>query len=1218
MSTSRRDFLKTTIIAGAGAVLPPAYAMAAENEMPAEPLAANAGQASDHAGADGFTRGVGNYPGAASENFSPEMVIDNSTYRNLALLRPAYHSSSYDYNLTAQLVTDGMKDTRLPDWIAVSVSPLEALPINEREILVDHFPANLMPLMGAHPSIQIQLGGDTPPAIDHVAVFVAVPPEMPSAAMTFTVSASDDGRTWTKMGSASAPEQLSPVEYPPDLVKSSHLFYPSIPLQQVCRNRYYKVDLSASNLTNLPEEQFASIWQAGQVAFFHGDERVQVGGPYSFTSAWMSAGLAEEWVYVDLGARCSFDRIALYWIARAAEGSIQISDDAQSWRDLQPLAGKAGLVDDVRLASPVQGRYVRVLMTRPTAASGYILSEIEVYGRGGAVARAHARAATDVDGRMNLAGGAWRLQRSNLVAGEGAALSKAGFKDESWVVATVPGTVLTSYLNVDAIPDPNFGQNQLHISDSYFYSDFWYRTEFDAPAVARGQVAWLNFDGINWKADVFLNGEKIGRIEGGFMRGRFDVTGKLLANQPNALAVRVEKNATPGSCKQKTFQSPGKNGGALGADNPTYHASIGWDWIPTIRGRNTGIWGDVFLTVSGAVTLENPFVATTLPLPDTSRADVSVEVDVVNHQAKPISGVLRGRFGDATFEQKVKIEGSATQKVKIDPSTHPALRLLNPQLWWPAGYGDAHLYDVELAFEEHGHKVLDKKVFKAGVRQMTYSEEGEKLRMWINGRRFVARGGNWGFGESMLRYRAREYDAAARYHREMNFTMVRNWVGQIGDDAFYEACDRHGIMVWQDFWLANPWDGPIPNDNALFLSNARDLILRIRNHASIGLYCGRNEGYPPAPLESGLRKALADLHPHIQYIPSSADDVVSGHGPYMALPPSFYFQAADQKLHSEIGMPNIPPIESVRQMMPEKAMWPQGLDWGLHDFSLEGAQGGRTFRATIENGYGGAKNAEEWVALAQFVNYEGYRAMFEAQSKYRMGLLLWMSHPCWPSFVWQTYDYYFEPTAAYFGCKKASEPLHIQWNRYTDMIEVVNYSGGNVQGLTAQVEVLNMDGTTMWTKTAALDSKEDSTDACIPMQYPSGLTPVHFLRLALTQAEKTVSANLYMRGLEVNNYRAIRELPNAQVRTSTNTEQQGGLWLLTTQLQNTSAYPALMVRLKVVRTKSGDRILPAIYSDNYITLMPGEKRTITTELNDADTRGENPRMVTGGFNVNPI
>jgi hypothetical protein len=492
---------------------------------------------------------------------------------------------------------------------------------------------------------------------------------------------------------------------------------------------------------------------------------------------------------------------------------------------------------------------------------------------------------------------------------------------------------------------------------------------------------------------------------------------------------------------------------------------------------------------------------------------------------------------------------------------------------------------------------------------MKYSEDGGALRIWINGRRFVPRGGNWGFGESMLRYRAREYDAAVRYHREMNFTMIRNWVGQIGDEALYDACDRHGVMVWHDFWLANPWDGPEPDDNALFLSNVRDFILRIRNHASIGLYCGRNEGFPPPPLEAGIRQILGELHPDLHYIPSSADNVVSGHGPYQAMPLAHYFRIADSKFHSEIGAPNIPPIESVRLMMPESALWPQGLDWGLHDFCLTGAQGGSGFRAIIENQYGGATNAEEWIKLAQIVNYETYRAMFESQSHYRMGLLLWMSHPCWPSFVWQTYDYFFEPTAAYFGCKKGSEPLHIQWNRLNDTIEVVNLSSGNVTGLTAQVEILNMDGTRVAQKSVNLDSKEDSNSPCIQMAYPSGLSAVHFLRLELTRGSETLSSNFYLRSLKQDDYRAIRDLPVPHVQAKTIAEPGNGTWKLTTQLQNTAAWPALMVRIKAIREKSGDRILPAIYSENYVPLMPGESRTILTEVNEADTRGERPTII---------
>jgi hypothetical protein len=289
--------------------------------------------------------------------------------------------------------------------------------------------------------------------------------------------------------------------------------------------------------------------------------------------------------------------------------------------------------------------------------------------------------------------------------------------------------------------------------------------------------------------------------------------------------------------------------------------------------------------------------------------------------------------------------------------------------------------------------------------------------------------------------------------------------------------------------------------------------------------------------------------------------------------------------------------------------------WGIHDFSLSGAQGGAAFRSRIDTAYGGAGNAADWVTLAQFVNYEGYRAMFEAQSTHRMGLLLWMSHPCWPSFVWQTYDYYFEPTAAYFGAKKASEPLHIQWNPSADTIEVVNYSGGEARGLTARVEVLNLDGALKWEKTAAVDSAEDSVVSPIKMEYPSGLTAVHFIRLKLTRGSDTVSENFYWRGVEDGNYRAIRDLPKVKLEATTRVEHQGARWLLTTELHNAAAQPALMVRLKAVREKTGDRILPALYSDNYVALMPGERRTIRTEVAHADTRGENPRMVVEGFNV---
>ena len=1208
MTTSRRDFLRTTAIAsatvavdGLSAFGEPGKTMDAETSPLPEP-------AGTTLKATEYTRGVGIYPGEPTAHFGPTLIPDTTIYRNLALLRPAYHSSSYDYNLTAQLVTDGIKAKNLPQWIVVSDALEGPISKENREVIVDHAPMNTMELRGSPARVDIELaGGDAAPEIDRIQLFVVSPLQASAASLTFTVSVSEDGRSWQVAGTASSPKPASTAGYPPGFASPNHFFTPTIPLKALSRSRFYRIECAMGSGKSA-SSAFETTWKLGQVAFFKGDLRVEVGGPYSFTSAWMSAGSGMEWVYVDLGSHCTFDHIELTWIARAAEGSVQVSNDAETWRDLVSLSGRSGPIDVLKLPQPAAGRYVRVLMTRPATPYGYILSEIEVFGRGGFAAKPKPAPAVSADRRQLLAGGSWRIQRANFIQDAGEALSKPGFRDADWLVATVPGTVLTSYANAGAIPDPNFGQNQLHISDSYFYSDFWYRTEFKAPTKTPEQFAWLNFDGINWKAEVYLNGEKLGRIEGGFMRGQFDVSQKILPGRTNALAVHIEKNATPGSCKQKTYEICAKNGGALGSDNPTYHASIGWDWIPTMRGRDIGIWGDVSLSVTEAVIIENAFVSSKLPLPDTSSADLTFQTDLINHQDHPFDGTLQFQLGDINVQQHIQIAAGERKSVTLDPTTNPALHLKDPKLWWPVGYGDPHLYDVQISVESGG-KQIDKKAFKAGIRHMTYSEDGGNLRIWINGRRFIARGGNWGFGESMLRYRAREYDAAVRYHREMNFTMIRNWVGQIGDDAFYEACDRHGIVVWQDFWLANPWDGPEPDNNELFLANVKDVVLRIRNHPSVGLYCGRNEGFPPPPLEQGIRRILGDLHPGLHYIPSSADEVVSGHGPYWANPAAFYFEVADKQLHSEIGAPNIPSLDSVRLMMPEKALWPQALDWGLHDFCLQGAMGGAGFRTIVENSYGGATSAEEWIRLAQFINYDTYRAMFEAQSRYRMGVLLWMSHSCWPSFVWQTYDYFFEPTAAYYGCKKGSEPLHIQWNCAAETIEVVNYSAGNVTGLTATVEILNMDGKQVDLKTVPLDSVEDSTTNCIDMKYPAGLSPVHFLRLALKQGNETLSSNFYMRGLQQNDFRAIRQLPKPKLSATTSVQQRGDRWELSTNVHNIGPSPALMVRVKAVRQKTGDRILPAIYSDNYIALMPGESRTIVTEVNEADTRGENPTIV---------
>ncbi|HSS95478.1 MAG TPA: discoidin domain-containing protein, partial [Terriglobales bacterium] len=667
-----------------------------------------------------YTRGVGLYPGDPKEYHGPEMVID-STYRNLALHRPAYQSSAYDYNLTAQLITDGIRDTKLPHWIVASTSQDGILPKFQNEHLTDSNPVTKVNLPPTGGWVQLELkGGGSVPTVDRLEVSMRPASQnLQPQPWTSIILTSDDGQTWTERGRATNSAVMGKANWAgPYFVKMS------VPLTDSVRSRFYRIQLDSPGVGS---------WGFGDVSFFDKAQRVQVSGPFGFTSAWKSAGNGEEWVYVDLGAICTFDRAVLSWIRRPSEGSIQVSDDAKTWRTVQALP-VSGDTDDLKLERPEQGRYVRVLIEHAASTDGYILSEFQIYGRGGPVPKPKPAPAMRADGRQELASGAWRLQRDSLVVGDGATLSRPGFNDAEWLPATVPGTVLSSYWDDGALPDPNYGDNQLNISDSFFYADFWYRDEFVIPALPAGRHLGLNLDGINWKADIFFNGEKLGHIDGAFARAKFDVSRLVRPGTTNALAVLIHKNASPGSVKEKTLAKTDSNGGIIGADNPTYHASIGWDWIPTIRGRNIGIWNSVYLTRSGAVTIEKPFVHTALPLPDTSTADVTVEATLHNHEQRPITGTLRGSFGKVQFAKRVTVPAAATSLVRFDRGSFPVLHLNNPKLWWPAGYGDQNLYKVKLTFETTPGAISDAKSFQTGVREFSYSEENSALKIWINGR----------------------------------------------------------------------------------------------------------------------------------------------------------------------------------------------------------------------------------------------------------------------------------------------------------------------------------------------------------------------------------------------------------------------------------------------------------------------------------------------------
>lgn len=1164
------------------------------------------------ASAQSYTRGIGVYPGNPMEDDSPRLVPGDGERRQLSLNRITTASSQFDNNLTAQLATDGIVSSGMPCFLRVT-TPAGLVPRREREWSLDEciYTHNVLP--GADSYLQYDLQGWTvmPDSIV-LEGQVAYHPDRVTENDAWSIAleeSTDGGQTWHALASQQGRGLLGrPTSARLHDDPDKRLGQGPLPTRNF--NLNLKVNTPSplrggregSALlrihVNMPS---ASHWAVICANMYRAGALIDMKPAQFFHSSWMSApaGKQAEWLMVDLGASADIDEVKLHWIQRATKGNIQLSDDAKRWRTVASLTGS----DNETIPCRGRGRYVRVLMQQGVA-DCYILSEMQVWGKGGLRVEPQQAPAAQGDTLM-LSRGDWRIHRPSPEERIQDILA-ADYNDHtpSWLVATVPGTALVSYMNAGAVPGTNYANMGLHISESYFRSNFWYRRTFTLPQGFRRDRLYLNFDGINWKARVWLNGHYLGLTEGAFIRTQYEVS-RYVQQGNNTLVVECICNAHYGAAKEKNAMNTAINGGILGADNPTFHATVGWDWINSTRGREVGIWNDVYLTTCDALHLSDPFVETTLNLPDTTIATLRPQVVVRNDGERPVTQRIVGRIGQVEFGKEVTIPAGETRTVVFEPEEFPQLVIRNPRLWWPNGYGEPYLYDASFMAAPTQSSPSGREVvlnYKTGIRQVTWNTANEKLTLFVNGRRFVGKGGNWGFSEHNLLYRGREYDAAVRYHREMNFTMIRNWVGQIGDDEFYDACDRYGIMVWQDFWLANPCDGPDPDDEAMFARNAEDMVSRIRRHPSLALYCGRNEGFPPATLNAALRRIVLDVHPGLPYIGSSADDVVSGHGPYWAITPREYFSltAGADKFHSERGMPNVMNYESLCRALAPETLWPQGNAWGEHDYTLEGAQRGASFNQMLEDMFGPSHNAHEFCDRAQWINYDGYRALFESRSRHRRGLLLWMTHPCWPSMVWQTYDYYLQPTAAYFGARKGCEPLHIQWNAATDSIEVVNYSAGQCKGLIARAYLYDMQGRQEWQHQQSVNIGEDQTLAIEPLAaLPKD--KVRLLRLQLFLDGREVSLNDYIIGREAKP--TLARLPQTRAKmTLVPMGETGDELLFEARLTNNGSTVAPMQRIQLCTT-DGQEVLPVIYSDNYVHLLPGETRTISIRCRKADTHG---------------
>jgi glycosyl hydrolase family 2/Ig-like domain-containing protein/concanavalin A-like lectin/glucanase superfamily protein len=866
--------------------------------------------------------------------------------------------------------------------------------------------------------------------------------------------------------------------------------------------------------------------------------------------------------------------------------------------------------------------------------------------------------------------GGWKLTPAPKVSADGAAIAQVGFDAKDWWPATIPGTVLTTMVDRGIYPDPDYGLNNLAIPELLNKQDYWYRTEFAVPKPVTGRHLTLTLNGINYAAVVWLNGQRMGEIKGAFIRGTFDVTQVVKSGRMNALAVRISPPPHPGIPHEQSIKAgPGENGGLMVLDGPTFMATEGWDWIPAIRDRNTGIWQDVILSAAGQVKIGDPQVITTLPLPDTSRADVEIEIPLTNLSNESVQGSVTASFEQTTVTKNVTLPpGGST--VKLAPAEFAQLTVQHPRLWWPNGYGKPELYHLKLAVSSSAGS-SDTRELSFGIREITYelslydsagdlrrveisptkarqrdeqivdvTHEGMRqiphgwvasltptgesslavkkadevsegpappgvktvtratdLIIKINGVRIACRGGNWGMDDSRKRVSREHLEPFFRLHRDANVNIIRNWMGQNSEEVFYDLADQYGQLIWNDFWATTQDYNLEPQDPDLFLKNARDSILRFRNHPSIAVWCGRNEGVPQPIINEGLANLIHELDGTRYYSPSSNRVNLRDSGPYKYQDPATYYKI-NRGFSVELGVPSMPTLQSFRRWIPKEDEWPISDAWAYHDWHQAGNGEVAPFMQELEAQFGAATDLEDFERKAQMLNYVEHRAIFEGFNSHlwapNSGRLLWMTQPAWPSSSWQILSSDYDTQASFYGVKKACEPVHVQLDLVSYEVDVVNTTTAAVQDASLGARVYSLENKLLLEDSQKVQAGANALTPGFKLELaPLLSTGMVFVRLTLNAATgKAISDNFYWLGGGDAPYRPLNRLPPASVSTTASSMRDGDEIKVHVQIENHGAAAALANKLTLEAASDGTQILPAYLSDNYVSLLPGETRTI--------------------------
>jgi exo-1,4-beta-D-glucosaminidase len=858
----------------------------------------------------------------------------------------------------------------------------------------------------------------------------------------------------------------------------------------------------------------------------------------------------------------------------------------------------------------------------------------------------------------------WFIQSSADVRSDGPTISKTGFSTQDWYPATLPSTVLSALVEDKVYPDPYVGMNLRSIPgttypifedfsgiqmppSSPFLQSWWYRTEFKLPAEYEGKTLWLEFDGINYRANVWMNGVRVAtseRLAGTWRLFRFDVTLLAKPGHNNALAIEVFP------------------------PQPRDLAITLVDWAPMPPDKDMGVWRDARIVATGPVAMRYPAVFTSLNLPSTDQAALTVRTELTNASDRAVDAVLRGRIEDRAFEQPVRLEPRETRVVRFTPEGFHQLTVANPRLWWPAQVGKQELYKLDLSVEVEG-QVSDFTHIQFGIRQITSKIDDKGHRLFqINGKNILIRGAGYSF-DMLLRSSPERQQAELSYVRDLNLNTVR-LEGKIENDHFFDLADQMGIMVLPGWCCCDQWENWPEWDQEnehIAGESLRDQLRRLERHPSVIAWLYGSDFAPPPRIEKLYLQIMQQEdwpNPAISSagarITAVGPSGVKMTGPYEYVAPSFWY--LDTRHGGAFGFntetspgPAIPPIESLRRMLPADHLWPIDSVWEYHAGGMSRTLS--VFTDALNHRYGSSKSAEEYSMKSQVQAYEAHRAMMEAygRNKYTStGIIQWMLNNAWPSMIWHLYDWYLRPAGSYFGVKKACEPLHVQYSYDDRSVVVVNSYYQPFANLKVTAKVYNLDMREKFSRDAQVRVGPDTSARLFALPSLSGLSATYFVSLTLESGGQIASRNFYWLSTRKEtldwsreeqdtsgqydistwtptkgfaDYMALNSLPRINLEATAQTKKDKEETSTTVTIHNPTSTLAFDVHLKLNRATSGrvsregledTEILPVLWQDNYFSLLPGETRQISATFRiNQESRGA-PSVEVEGWNVNRI